>query len=308
MARSWQRVVCACALSLAGCDSPATQLVVLVDTDFEVTGELARVHARVLDAEGREVSGHELALAATGVDAGPARFHVPLSFAVVPLGGDAGRRIVVEVDGLDPGGELLVRRRAVTGFIEHERLLLPMFLASACAGTTCEPGQTCTERGCADEVVPPGTLTVVGPGDEVRRDGGPAEGGPVCEEEVLCDETACRCATDCCELTCPGSCTASCDRGETCLVSAEDATSIDVACRMATECVVDARGAEDVSVSCMLSSCAVDCTGAGACGVTCNVGAECVVRCGGAGDCTVSSCPEVVSCPDGVLACRTGCP
>lgn len=304
--------VVACVLLSCGCESPATQLVVLVDSDFDVPAELARVHVRVLDEADAEMSSHEFALAGEGVDPGPARFVLPLSFAVVPRGQDADRRVAIEVDGLGPDDEeVIVRRRAVTGFIEEERLLLPLFLARSCAGVACPSGQTCAAGSCVDEEVPPGSLPVVRPGGELLYDGGgssPVDAAAPCEEAVSCDGGSCGCATECCTLACGDVCTPSCQH-ETCHVSAAGSSSVDVSCGVMSECHVDAREAGTVTVDCMLSRCEVDCQGAERCDVTCGVNAQCIVRCEGAGECTINGCSgSLAICGDEVQACRTDCP
>jgi hypothetical protein len=161
---------------LAGCTRQATQLLVVVDTDLAVPGELGFVRARVFDAQRHQRSTADFALAATGT-AGPARFTVPFSFAVYPAGDDATRRVVVEVAAHGVGDETpRFVRRAVTGFVAGRMLLLPMFLAQRCVAgaATCAAGETCTERGCVSEVVPAESLAEVGSGQEFvgrpRRD------------------------------------------------------------------------------------------------------------------------------------------
>lgn len=303
---------------LSGCDAPATQLVVLVDTDLAVNEELAGVSVVVLDGAGQEVSAQDFALADDGATPGPASFAMPLSFAVVPVGDDPSRRVTVQVSGLAPSGSTIVSRRAVTGFIEEEQLLLPMFLSSACRDVTCPAEQTCTERGCVDERVPPQSLPAVRPGDEVRLDSAiaPRDGGPdgaradagTCDEVVPCNG-ACACATGCCEMTCESSpCSPSCGNGDTCSIVTGPEAEANVTCMRST-CEVDARNAATVTVDCMLSSCAVDCTGAESCVVACAAGATCVLSCAEAASCSFSGCTgAVTSCAADVLACRTECP
>ena len=303
--------------TLLACDAPATQLVVLVDTDFEVNEELRSISAVVLDGDGQEVSAHDFALADDAASPGPASFAMPLSFAVVPVGGDASRRVTVHVRGLAADGATLVSRRAVTGFIDEEQLLLPMFLSSACRDVTCPAGQTCTERGCIDEVVPPQSLPVVRPGDELKldgsvtdRDGGAVDAGDggACDETVVCS-TSCTCSTDCCEMTCDSSpCSPTCENGDTCSIVTGPDTDADVSC-MRASCDVDARAGGNVTVDCMLSTCSVDCTDAASCIVACAAGASCVLSCAGAASCSFSGCTgAVTSCGGEVLACRTDCP
>lgn len=152
----------AMAIHAAGCgDDPATQLVVVVGTDYQVPAELDRVQVRVLDASGVLASSHDHTLRAAG--------DVPFSLVVAPRGGDASRRVTVEAEGFAAGGGgSLVVRRAETGFRANTSLLLEMFLARSCEGEMCGAGQTCTENGCASAAVPPDTLPAVTPGAELR--------------------------------------------------------------------------------------------------------------------------------------------
>lgn len=148
------------------CSAPPTQLVVVVDSDFAVPEELTTVEVEVFDAAGETVSGTTFALAPRG-EGQPARFPLPLSFGVVPQGGDASRRVRVVVRGKTATDRIMVQRAATTGFLEGRSLALPMFLLRSCAAVMCPDGQTCTERGCADEERPPETLPPVRPGEEL---------------------------------------------------------------------------------------------------------------------------------------------
>src|SRR5688572_10943442 len=135
------RPIFALALLAFACDRPATQLIVVVDTDYAVPAELGFIRAVVRDASGIEISSLERDLVASAT--------LPASFAVVPKGGDASRTVIVEVEGFDRrGGRARVARRAVTGFVREQKLLLTMFLAKSCEGIDCGSGRTCTENGC----------------------------------------------------------------------------------------------------------------------------------------------------------------
>ena len=314
-----------------GCDSPATQLVVLVDTDFEVNESMAVVRATVFDPEGAPVSSHEFSLADDAEsDPGPARVGVPFSFAVVPVGDDASRRVTVVVEGLGGTGAVLVRRTAVTGFVEEQTLALPMFLARSCrldGGLMCPEGQTCTEAGCRDQEISPEELRVVVPGGELEDAGtfdagdgadaadipdGGFDGGAGCGERVSCGTGECRCpdGASCCTLDCvEASCTPRCDRAIDCVVEARQRESVDAECGVNTTCLLDARGATEVDVTCRMSECFVDCGGVESCSVACDANARCVLRCEDAGSCEIRNCMgEVTSCGGDVIACRTPCP
>jgi Tol biopolymer transport system component len=150
------------ALALGACTKDPTQLVVFVETDLAVPGELIEVHAVVLDDQGGTASEHRFPTGELGL---------PFSFGVTPRDGPKDQRVTVELEAIGPTGSLFVRR-AVTQFKEEKTLLLRMFLAKRCEGVTCEPGLTCTQLGCEDEVVPSSSLVEIEPGDERRLDGG----------------------------------------------------------------------------------------------------------------------------------------
>ena len=152
------------------CRQPATQLVVLVDTDYVVPGELSDLRVVVSDLGGDRSSELDFVLNGRGENE-PPRYAVPLSFGVVPFEGDAGRRVQIMVTGRAPGaGTSLVTRRARTGFLEGQSLLLPMFLLRSCEGVICGDGETCDDGVCVPDEVDPLTLRPIAPGDE--RDGG----------------------------------------------------------------------------------------------------------------------------------------
>lgn len=296
---------CLSVLALLGCDSPPTQLVVVVDTDFEVNEELASVAAAVLDAEGQQVSAQELALANDDEAPSATRFAVPLSFGVVPVGGDASRRVTVQIDGRAPDGTLLVQRAAITGFVEGQQLLLPMFLARSCRDVFCEPGQTCQAGACVSAAMPPATLRVIRPGEELSFDASieppvdagsdgsippDADAGLVCDEVVMCDGTCSACTTSCCTLECTTSpCSAACATMRTCRVEAPPAGEVDVTCEAN-------------------SSCEVICDTATRCNVACGPRSQCTVRCPDTG-CSLTGClGELRECAGDVVTCRADCP
>jgi hypothetical protein len=184
-----KRSIFALSLLTLACDRPATQLIVVVDTDYTVPGELGFIRAIVRDENEIETSSLERDLVASQNAADDTHATMPCSFAVVPKGGDASRTVIVEIEGFDQrGGRSLVVRRAVTGFVKEETRLLTLFLAKSCEGLDCGAGQTCTENGCASDDVDPNSLPRATPGNEfvpptdggtdAGLDGGDSDGGP----------------------------------------------------------------------------------------------------------------------------------
>lgn len=301
---------------LAGCSTPSTQLVVVVDTDYAVPTGLASISSQVLDAAGAAVSTHDFTLTDVASPADPTRFALPLSFGVVPLDGDVSRRLTAVVQGRSAAGVVLVERRAVTGFVTGQRLRLPMFLAQACAGVACPADQTCTELGCQSETIAPDTLISVLPGEELGRDASVADAGAPtdgCVALTCLPDAGCDCAAGaCCALTCadPSSCRAGC--GGTCSVDARPTDSVDLRCRAGATCDLDARMTATAAVTCEAgSACVVDCLGSASCALDCQAGAACLLHCGAVPGCslTCSAAGGSVPCAGmpGTLACGRSC-
>lgn len=154
-------IALALVLGTAACSTDATQLVVWVDSNFDVPAELDNVRATVRDSTGNITSTHDFALAA------PA--NLPFSFGVSHRGGDLGVSVELEAQ---QGGSTIFTRRAVTRFTEEKTLLLPMYLAEQCRTLTCDANFSCTQNGCEpDEFL---DLREIQPGDEnsLSRDAG----------------------------------------------------------------------------------------------------------------------------------------
>ncbi len=163
------------------CAPGAGRLLVVVDTDISVPGELGEIDVEIDRVDGAGSARRTFALGAAT--------DVPLSFVVSPRGSVvdvdiniAGYRrgaVICERLG-EPVGCVapLVSRRAVTGFVPGSTRVLRLFLADACVGATCDAGATCESGRCAPVArIDPATLpVVVAPGAEL--DAGVADGGP----------------------------------------------------------------------------------------------------------------------------------
>jgi len=319
-------------LGASACTDPATQLLVLVDTDYAVPSELATVSARISDADGREISSSEFTLVAAGEDPSPARFVVPLSFAVVPRDDDAGRRVVIEIAGMDAFGGVLVTRRARTGFVEGKTLLLPMFLLESCEAVECGSDQTCTERGCETDRVDPGSLIEVAAGDELRwaldagpdagsdggwdaaadaGDGGLPDAGRDSGADAGADAGVGVCVgadTDrCCR---DGTCDYSCPPSGVCNAGCDDTASCTLTCSPGALCTM--RSGVDSSSTLICGSrgrCTLTCAGSDVCQLECGSAAQCTVECGGSRLCGFTNCPGGgTMCPGGIWVCNLSCP
>lgn len=150
-------------LLASACSRPATQLVVIVDSDL-VDAVRFRAQARRLDLT-----------APPDEHAWDAGVGVPFSFGVAPQGRDAHARVELDVEALDASGRVLVRRRVRTGFLDHLSLALPVFLADACRdrAAACELDDlTCVDGECVSPDVAPTDLRAYEPGAELRDAGG----------------------------------------------------------------------------------------------------------------------------------------
>jgi len=331
-----------------GCASDPTQILVVVDAEPQLEGELDSVRVRV-EGEQRAVT----------LD----MFRLPL---VVPVnrGGDSPAGIRAVAEGLR-GDVGRVTTSGTADFVAGEARVMHLVLAAGCldALDVCEePGETCTQQGCASEdrgplprwtgrpprventdagVLPAdaGTREDAGARDagpdagpfegDAGPDAGPFEGdagpdagasagdaGPDAGASagdagscVPCDE--CSCDDGCCAISCDDECDVACASDTTCVVDAEDGSNISLTCDRGS-CTLEARRSSNVSASCSTQSeCVVDCRDTSNCEVRCSGTAECLLDCRGAsdGNCRFTSCPGgPTSCGDGVSVCRRACP
>ena len=314
-----------------GCESPTTQLVVLIHTDYAVPTEMGLVQVRVSDMDDQEISSSEFVLTDVVDPTDPTRFAVPLSFGIVPVGNDTNRRIVVEVDAMGGGGRLLSTRRAVTGFLSEQTLLLPMFITRACEDVVCPMEQTCTELGCISDVVDPDTLRPVDGGGELLDSGvmdsaivdsgldapdtGDAGDSAIdagADARVPLDCTApCECAEGFCDVDClmVSVCDVTCS-GDGCAVTATAGREVSLVCASGASCSLDAERRGDVTVTCQDgSSCDVACHNSASCDVSCEGAASCLLVCDRVLPCGITTCASgAVTCAGGEQVCGRPCP
>jgi Protein of unknown function (DUF1566) len=150
------RWIAAGALLGAGCASaaPATEVLIVVDSDLAIGSELTRVQAKVLDATGSDeiLGSADFVLAAR---AGERGYTLPLSFSLAPQREASTRRFRLQVEGYgrrrasDPESRV-VERQVIGAFRPHRALRIEVFLGRICLGVVCSEvdGQPLT---CGDD-------------------------------------------------------------------------------------------------------------------------------------------------------------
>ena len=140
-----------CAALLSGCPEAVTELVVVVDTDFDVPAEMDRVHFS-LDTDAMDPIDVTVLLhdPAGIVDGGPDAVHLPVSLGLVPAG-DVPPYVSVVVSGLY-GVDLVVRKAVRVRFIKGETRELRIELTRACATVMCADVMTTCEHGACRSV------------------------------------------------------------------------------------------------------------------------------------------------------------
>jgi hypothetical protein len=164
-------LVLATALTASACSEADSQLVVVVDTDLRPRSELVCVRVAV-SAPGQPPTPEQTAdyFVTDDPGANDGREPMPFSFGVRPRGGDATRRVRIEVSGYlerECAGEGDIAAVRETGFLEGRSLLLPVFLSTLCAGVRCEGAESCQAGVCQSVERSPGDLGTVEPGQEI---------------------------------------------------------------------------------------------------------------------------------------------
>lgn len=151
----------AVASSAACAPAPRTQVMVSLDADEALRGEVRLIHVEVFGGE----RGGEL----------EPRFESfetistwPLEIAIVPFDRDATREVRVIATALATRmGPPIVSLRIDTGFVLGRTVLLERTLMSSCRGVSCEGATTCSGALCVSSRVEPGLLP------DYRLDAGP---------------------------------------------------------------------------------------------------------------------------------------
>ena len=164
----------ACSVFGPGCsDTTSTQLVVLMDTDYEAPAEVDRIRARVskvleTEAGAEEVETWSRVFPVSNDDPTEAgQYALPATFGILPGSGDLDREIIIELEALGRGSDLvLVARRIRTGFVLGQARLVRLLIYRSCAELSCSDGESCgclngtpcATPSCVDEWLPPEEL------------------------------------------------------------------------------------------------------------------------------------------------------
>jgi len=145
----------ALASPLGACSAdPLTELVVVVQSDMTIPDEFNGFRVVVTGHDGDVATDRYFFLGEE-----PGKVLLPADFGVMPRGGDASRRVTVEVWATESGADLF-STRAITGFVEGKTLRLDMFLARRCLSEAkeCKPNETCRVQGCVPPEIDPAEL------------------------------------------------------------------------------------------------------------------------------------------------------
>lgn len=150
-------------LLLASCEAQTetpTQLLVVVNSNFEPERELASVMLRV--------NGTERAQIAISADEGP---DIPFSFGVLPPSGDANAKVTIEAEARTRDDlPLACPARAHLSFVTGQARVIQLELTRACGSGSCacSESQTCLQGECVAYDVDVKALPEVEPGRELE--------------------------------------------------------------------------------------------------------------------------------------------
>ncbi|MGE0790333.1 MAG: hypothetical protein AB7S26_31950 [Sandaracinaceae bacterium] len=178
---------------LASCSS-VTQLIVIVDTDFDVPSEIDAVRVEVTGPDG---------MAHTTSEDVASISEFPLTLTVLPSGDSLGP-VHIRAIGLS-GGATVVAQDATVTLEAGRSLSLRMFLARSCMGVTCSGAESCVCGQCLSVARTPGQWSGSAMRGEcgvddagVPPDAGAGDGGggactsaAQCDDGIDCTEDAC---------------------------------------------------------------------------------------------------------------------
>lgn len=152
----------------AGCTRAATQLVVSVRSDLPPERiECVRVvSVPTVPGEPLPATGARETLFVSDA------VRLPFSFAVLPPadGRTQVQLTVSALDGCDADARTSVSRTVRTGFVEGQKIHVPLALEAACYGVVCGEAETCERGRCVASTLEAASLQPVERGTETRLD------------------------------------------------------------------------------------------------------------------------------------------
>jgi len=171
-----RRVLAVLVLLFVACAADPTQLVILVDSDMRVPGELDSVALEVTAPDG---TTHD---AQVSLSAGE---DLPRTLVLLHSGGALGP-VTIVARGLHASAPV-VERRASAAFVSGQTRMIRIELLRECVGVSCAAGETCAAGGCRVETLDPsellpwtGTPPALPDSDGAMPDAGPDAGPDGC--------------------------------------------------------------------------------------------------------------------------------
>jgi hypothetical protein len=165
-------------LAAASCTDDRTEIIVVVDTDFDVPGELSAIRIEATSPQGDRKDS---------VAEGLTRAGLPVFVGLVHTEGPLGPFEVRAVGLL--GTTEVIERRARVSFVEGRTLTLELHLVRGCLDAECGQDRTCWERGCRSIDVEESELE--GWTGTPPRIGGPADGDADLDADFDAPDTGC---------------------------------------------------------------------------------------------------------------------
>lgn len=285
------------ALLVGACGGDATQLVVVVDSDIAIPGELDQVQLRVT---GPAMTTQTVMQGLTSAA------ELPLTVSVVP--GETGALGPVRVVAVGSvGGRDIVEASVTTSLRAGRSLMVRLFLRRSCVDVSCPDSETCDDGVCRPDAVDAASLppwTGTAPGRDAATpdastdagtdsgDAGPTDAAPT--DAGLGDAGTCRGPADC-------------DDGLDCTL---DSCSLDGCIHTPDDsvCTAAAEGTCETTLGCQYASCTSETCTAGPCQMAVCMGDTCMrsSSCSDGQTCCADAC-VAAGCNDGVDCTADSC-
>jgi len=128
----------------------ATEIIVIVNAEPGVLAQTEKLHV-VVSGGSASATEHGAYNRTFSLPAGDLKW--PHLTALAPSKGDTGRVYEFVASALNVDGNIVAQVRAVSGYVEHERLALRLLLEDSCVGKTCSSGLTCKKAECTSAKV-----------------------------------------------------------------------------------------------------------------------------------------------------------